>query len=68
MSTLNSHADIRLTKEGGFSFDVWLYVLELEMKAHASPVGEISPEDWRAYYDDNHTPHDAIEEDFDAGR
>lgn len=64
--TLNSHADARLTKSGGMTFEVWAYILGLEMKAHDNPVGEIDPLDWQEFYDDDHTPHDAIEEDFNA--
>lgn len=65
---LNSHVDPRLTKAGGMPFDVWAYILVLEMKAHAEPVGAVEPEDYREFYDDDHTPHDALEEDFNAGR
>ncbi len=65
---MNSHSDKRLTKSGGMEFDLWGYILRLEMRSHAFPVGEINPDDFRDYYDDDHTPHDAIEEDFDAGK
>ncbi len=62
----NSHADKRLTKSGGLSFTVWSYILMLENKAHGNPTGEsvADQEAWREYYDNDHTPHGAIEEDF----
>lgn len=65
---LNSHSDARLTKGGGMAFDVWVYILGLEMKAHADPMGAIDPVDWQEYYENDYTPHDAVEEDFDHGR
>lgn len=63
---LDSHADPRLTKSGGMSFDVWVYILRLEMRAHGNPTGALDALDWHDYYDDDHMPHDAIEEDFNA--
>lgn len=65
---LNSHVDKRLTKSGGMPFDIWAYILGVEMKAHDDPVGQIDPNDWQDFYDDDRTPHDALEEDFNAGQ
>lgn len=63
--TINSFFDKRLTKAGGLAFDMWMYVLRLEMRAHDWPVGkDIKDEDWVDWYTDDYTPHGAIEEDF----
>lgn len=64
---LNSHADERLTKTGGMSFEVWSYILMLENKAHGNPTGYTAPIAWSEYYDEDFTPHEAIEEDFNYG-
>lgn len=62
---INSHADKRLTKEGGMAFDIWGYILTLENAAHNKPLGPtIDPEDWREDYDEDVTPHDALEQCF----
>ena len=64
---LNDNADARLTMTGGMSFEVWMYILRLENAAHHDPLGEIEDADFRTFYDDDYTPHDALEEDFQAG-
>lgn len=64
---INSFSDALLTKAGGMSFEIWWYVLGLEMKAHDNPVGVLEndqAESWKEYFDCDYTPHDAIEEDF----
>lgn len=60
----NSHTDDRLTKSGGMAFDLWAYILTLENKAHGKPTGDTESEGWDSYYDNDYTPHSAIEEDF----
>lgn len=60
----NSHVDDRLTKTGGMAFDTWSYIRELENKAHGNPTDGSATTDWRDYYDNDYTPHSAIEEDF----
>lgn len=65
--SFNSHSDPRLTKSGGFDFDVWAYILVLEASRHGEPIGPIELNEWREFYDDDFTPHGAIEEDFNAG-
>lgn len=68
--TFNSHSDARLTKSGGLPFDVWVYIFRLENRCHGEPAvkdAEVNPADWRDAYGDDYTPHDALEEDFNAG-
>lgn len=63
----NSHVDKRLTKEGGMSLDVWMYVLRLECKAHDDVACADDARDWVHFYDDDYTPHAALEEEFNNG-
>lgn len=64
LGDFNSHNDKLLTKSGGMGFTVWSYILVLENKAHGNPTGKTSPIDWWDYYENDHTPHSAIEGDF----
>lgn len=62
---LASFTDPALTKTGGLSWDAWRAALLSEMQRHGNPIGPIEDDEaWRAYYDDDYTPHSAIEEDF----
>jgi hypothetical protein len=66
---LNSHSDQRLTVTGKLPFEVWFYILKLENAAHHDPLNgaEMEAIDWRPFYDDDYTPHAALEEDFSNG-
>lgn len=64
---INDRSERALTMTGGISFEVWFYILLLENVAHEDPLGEMMAGDWREFYEDDYTPHDALEEDFASG-
>lgn len=64
---INTHSERALTMTGGMAFEVWFYILLLENAAHHDPLGELMAGDWRNFYEDDYTPHEALEEDFNAG-
>ena len=63
---INSHSWPDLKKSASMTAAVWLYILQLEMRAHGCPTN-YSFAGWEGYYDEDYTPHAALEEDFNNG-